>query len=108
MSLISLVYPTKHIIYQNLGEIGEMPCPTLFGGYVVNLLNVVCELCHGETCLRQCITTVMTSYPPAHRPSRIRVCMLFVKVMRIICAVFRRVTRHGWRMRMTLGSCRGR
>ena len=30
MSLISLVYPTKHIIYQNLGEIGEMPCPTLY------------------------------------------------------------------------------
>ena len=38
MSLISLVYPTKHIIYQNLGEIGEMPCPTLFGGYVERLL----------------------------------------------------------------------
>ena len=39
MSLISLVYPTKHIIYQNLGEIGEMPCPTLFGGYVERLLS---------------------------------------------------------------------
>ena len=39
MSLISLVYPTKHIIYQNLGEIGEMPCPTLFGGYVERLLR---------------------------------------------------------------------
>ena len=40
MSLISLVNPTKHIIYQNLGEIGEMPCPTLFGGYVERLLNI--------------------------------------------------------------------
>ena len=29
MSLISLVYPTKHIMYQNLGEIGEIPCPTV-------------------------------------------------------------------------------
>ena len=38
ISFISLVYPTKHIIYQNLGEIGEMPCPTLFGGYVERLL----------------------------------------------------------------------
>ena len=42
MSLISLVYPTKHIIYQNLGEIGEMPCPTLFGGYVERLLSTRC------------------------------------------------------------------
>ena len=39
MSLISLDYPTKHIIYQNLGEIGEMPCPTLFGGYGERLLS---------------------------------------------------------------------
>ena len=39
MSLISLGYPTKHIIYLNLGEIGEMPCPTLFGGYVERLLR---------------------------------------------------------------------
>ena len=38
MNLISLVYPTKYIIYQNLGEIGEMPCPTLFDGYVESLL----------------------------------------------------------------------
>ena len=37
-NLISLVYPTKHIIYQNLGEIAEIPCPTLFGGYVDRLL----------------------------------------------------------------------
>ena len=36
--LISLVYPTKHVIYQNLEEIGEMPCPTRFGGYVERLL----------------------------------------------------------------------
>ena len=39
MSLISLVYPTKHIIYQNLGEFGGMLCPTLFGGYVERLLR---------------------------------------------------------------------
>ena len=39
MNLIFLVYPTKYIIYQNLGEIGEMPCPTLFGGYVERLLS---------------------------------------------------------------------
>ena len=30
MNDTSLVYPTKHIINQNLGEIGEMPCPSLF------------------------------------------------------------------------------
>ena len=39
MSLISIVYPTKHIIYQNLGEIGEIASPTLFGGYVERLLR---------------------------------------------------------------------
>ena len=44
MSLISLVYPTKHIIYQNLGEIGEMPCPTLFGGYVEISLLALAEI----------------------------------------------------------------
>ena len=38
MSLISPVYSTKHIIYQNLGKIWEMPCPTLF---VERLLNNV-------------------------------------------------------------------
>ena len=38
MNLLSIVHPTKHIIYQNLGEIGEMPCPTLFGGYIERLL----------------------------------------------------------------------
>ena len=37
------------------------------------------------------MTTFMTSDLPAHRRSRIRVCMLFVKVMSIICAIFRRV-----------------
>ena len=37
MSLISLVYPKKHIVYQNLGAIGEIICPTLFGGYVERL-----------------------------------------------------------------------
>ena len=41
MSLISLVCPTKHIIYPNLEEIGEMLCPTLFGGYVKRLLSSV-------------------------------------------------------------------
>ena len=40
MSFISLVHPTKHIIYQNLGEIGEMPSPKLFGGYVERLLRL--------------------------------------------------------------------
>ena len=34
-------------------------------------------------------------YPPAHRRSRIRVCMLFVKVMSIICSIFRRVRETG-------------
>ena len=43
MNLVSLVYPTKYIIYQNLGEIGEMPCPTLFGGYVERHLS-----CHSN------------------------------------------------------------
>ena len=37
MSLIFLVYPKKHIVYQNLGAIGEIICPTLFGGYVERL-----------------------------------------------------------------------
>ena len=35
--------------------------------------------------------TFMTSDPPAHRRSRIRVCILFVKVMSIICAICCRV-----------------
>ena len=49
MNLISLVYPTKYIIYQNLGEIGEMPCPTLFGGYVERLLNTLSVFrCNGQ------------------------------------------------------------
>ena len=39
MSLISLVYPIKHIIYQTFGEIGEMPYPTLFVGYVERVLS---------------------------------------------------------------------
>ena len=49
ISLIFLEYPKKHIIYKNLGEIAEMPCPTLFGGYVERLLKNSQNSCPNNT-----------------------------------------------------------
>ena len=65
MSLISLVYPTKHIIYKNLGEIGEIPCAALFGGYVERLLKFPLPSTIGKVrigincCLTAAILTVL-------------------------------------------------
>ena len=73
MSLISLVYPTKHIIYPNLGEIGEMPCPTLFGGYVEGLLRFqfVFEPRHDKT--NKVTMRPAKTDQPGYPPSLIRV-----------------------------------
>ena len=63
MSLISLVYQTKHIICQNLGEIGEMPCPTLFGGYVERLLIIhVPKLIFLSVCSCDCLDLCVILY----------------------------------------------